>query len=198
VPPLVNRGWARSLGVALRPEVLGAAGEHQRLTLRERQQQLLAAPQILGSVRPGAHLAGALGFDLAHPFFDRRLVELCLALPPDLSFRDGWTRYVLRQSMSGRLPDAVAWRIGKAKMTPAVERAVREFDEPRLRAVAQDPGWLADVLDMDAFRRFAAPDRPLTELEMTHLAWISTAVVWLNRQWPCGPASPSIYHHSSG
>lgn len=194
LPSFVDRGFAERVGVDLEPEA-GAAdpGAGRIVPLRERQREALSAPHIVGALHTPAHLAASLGFDLVHPFFDRRLVELCLALPPEQSFAEGWTRFVLRKAMDARLPHPVAWRTGKAKMTPAVERALTLHDGARLQSLARDPGWLADYLDVDALRAYARPDRRLSEREMTHLAWIATAIAWLTQQWPDGPSCPSIH-----
>ena len=40
----------------------------------------------------------------SHPFFDRRLLELCLAVPPEQKFARGYARLILRRAMAGVLP----------------------------------------------------------------------------------------------
>lgn len=47
------------------------------------------------------------------PFLDYRLVELCLSLEDDLRIRDGITKVVLREAMSGILPDSIRDRMDK-------------------------------------------------------------------------------------
>lgn len=193
IPSFVDRAFAERAGVDLGPGPLPRVDEMGRKPVRQLQRETLSAPNVQGALHTPSLLAASLGFDLTHPFFDRRVIEVCLALPPEQSFFDGWTRYVLRRAMGGRLPDTVAWRVGKAQMTPAVDRALRLYDAERLRALAADPGWLADYLDMDTLREFAKLDRPLTDFEITRFAWISTAILWLNRQWPSGPQRASVW-----
>jgi len=36
----------------------------------------------------------------SYPFYDKRLVEFCLALPPEQKLRDGWSRFILRRASS--------------------------------------------------------------------------------------------------
>ncbi len=48
------------------------------------------------------------------PFLDHRLVELAFGLPVTYLIRDGWLKWLVRTSMSDRLPAEVAWR--KRKM----------------------------------------------------------------------------------
>ena len=193
-PSFINREFARRVGVDPEPDLAGADSGMDRITpLREQQREMLASPHFIGALQTPAHLAASLGFDLVHPFFDRRLVELCIALPPEQSFSEGWTRYVLRKAMETRLPPSVAWRTGKALMTPAVSRAVKLHDAGRLRALAEDPGWLADYIEVDTLRDYARPNRALTDREQTHLLWIATSIAWLKHQWPDGPGRPSVY-----
>jgi len=47
------------------------------------------------------------------PFLDYRAVETALSLPGSCKIRDGWSKWVLRRSMEGRLPDSILWRKNK-------------------------------------------------------------------------------------
>jgi asparagine synthase (glutamine-hydrolysing) len=53
------------------------------------------------------------GVDPRHPFNDLAVMELCVNLPDSQRIRDGWSKWVLRDAMRGRLPDPVCWRTGK-------------------------------------------------------------------------------------
>ena len=44
------------------------------------------------------------------PFLDYRAVEMALSLPGNVKIRNGWSKWVLRKFMDGRMPDAVTWR----------------------------------------------------------------------------------------
>ncbi|MFQ3613643.1 MAG: lasso peptide isopeptide bond-forming cyclase [Cyanobacteriota bacterium] len=63
--------------------------------------------------------AAACSIEARHPFFDRRLVEFCLALPPQQKLNQGWTRRILRRSMYGILPEKVRLRHSKSNMEPS-------------------------------------------------------------------------------
>ena len=47
------------------------------------------------------------------PFLDHRLVELLFQFPDNLKINNGWTKFVLRQSMEGVLPKEIQWRTDK-------------------------------------------------------------------------------------
>lgn len=50
---------------------------------------------------------------ICHPFFDKRLIELCLFIPSSLKFYEGYGRGPLREAMRGLLPDEIRERKGK-------------------------------------------------------------------------------------
>lgn len=52
------------------------------------------------------------------PFLSHRLVEFVFCLPEDFLIHDGWTKYILRKSMSHILPKEIAWRKDKVGYEP--------------------------------------------------------------------------------
>jgi asparagine synthase (glutamine-hydrolysing) len=47
------------------------------------------------------------------PYLDYKLVELMISLPTQLKIHNGWTKYILRKSSDGVLPESIAWRKNK-------------------------------------------------------------------------------------
>jgi asparagine synthase (glutamine-hydrolysing) len=47
------------------------------------------------------------------PLLDYRLVEHIFSLPLSMIVRDGWTKWVFRRALEGRLPPEVQWRKDK-------------------------------------------------------------------------------------
>jgi asparagine synthase (glutamine-hydrolysing) len=47
------------------------------------------------------------------PFLDHRLVEYIFSIPYDYLIKNGWTKYVLRQSMKSKIPEDIRLRKGK-------------------------------------------------------------------------------------
>jgi len=84
----------------------------------------------------------AHSLEVREPLMDHELVEWLASLPSDLKIRGGESKYLLKKSMEGRLPDDIMYR---PKMGFAVPLA-RWFRGPlreRVRAVLAD-GELAD------------------------------------------------------
>ncbi|MEI9807168.1 MAG: asparagine synthase (glutamine-hydrolyzing) [Bacteroidota bacterium] len=60
----------------------------------------------------------AHGREIRLPFLDHELVEFIFSLPPDFKIRNGWTKWLLRQSMSQQLPAEIVWRRNKIGFEP--------------------------------------------------------------------------------
>jgi asparagine synthase (glutamine-hydrolysing) len=58
-------------------------------------------------------IAASSGIQGRDPFTDQRVVDFCSRLPDNQLARDGWPKFLLREAMSGKLPDEV--RRGKGK-----------------------------------------------------------------------------------
>lgn len=44
------------------------------------------------------------------PFLDYKFVETCLSINSNFKIKEGWSKYILRKSMAGKLPDEITWR----------------------------------------------------------------------------------------
>lgn len=47
------------------------------------------------------------------PYLSHELVEFAFTLPIDLKMKKGWSKYILRKSMQGNLPNEIVWRKDK-------------------------------------------------------------------------------------
>jgi asparagine synthase (glutamine-hydrolysing) len=101
--------------------------------------------------------ASAFSVELRFPFWDKRLVEFCLAIPPEQKIHRGWTRMVLRRGLAGILPKKVQWRGGKSNLGPSFTHGFLKFEQQRLRDVVFDhPEILESYADIPALREAAA------------------------------------------
>jgi asparagine synthase (glutamine-hydrolysing) len=66
------------------------------------------------------HNAAGAGVEVRFPFLDKRLIEFCLSLPAGERMGGGFTRRILRQSLSGVLPRAIRDRPDKLDFTPHI------------------------------------------------------------------------------
>ncbi len=64
--------------------------------------------------------AAAFSIEQRYPFWDKRLVEFCLAIPAEQKLHKGWSRMIMRRAMNNILPVEVQWRTSKTDFTPNI------------------------------------------------------------------------------
>ncbi len=72
------------------------------------------------------------GVEVRHPFFDVRLVEFALSLPPEYKLRERISKVVLRESMKGVLPEKVRLREDKAEFSKVILDQLHAIDIDQL------------------------------------------------------------------
>lgn len=127
--------------------------------------------------------AAASGVEPRFPFFDRRVVEVCLAIPSAQRLRGGLTRSFLRRAMSGRLPDLVRDRSGKARIGGTFADALFHREPASTRqAVYDEAPQAADYLDVAALQRAfeRAHADPAAQAELALPVWRAVSLArWL-------------------
>ena len=95
------------------------------------------------------------GIEERHPFTDRRLVELCLALPESQRWRGRTLKWVEREAMSGLVPESVRMKTDQPELSflhmDALAAAGGEHAFERLRLAEQ--GWVDAPRARTLYRR---------------------------------------------
>jgi asparagine synthase (glutamine-hydrolysing) len=73
-------------------------------------------------------MAARHGLEPVYPFWDRRLVEFVLTVPPELRASGGVTKRLLRQALAGVVPEPNLERRDKLSLAPQVRRGLLEYD----------------------------------------------------------------------
>ena len=82
------------------------------------------------------------------PFLDFRLVEFCISLHPDRKIHNGWTKYTLRKSVDGFLPEEIAWRRDKLGFQ-APERTWLNAHAEQMRDEVASSRILSEISNQD-------------------------------------------------
>lgn len=127
--------------------------------------------------------AAAQHLEVRYPFFDRRLIELCIALPPGQRLQGGYTRSILRRAMHGILPPEVQWRVDKASLAAGVCTNLLKYERETLDdLIFSDPGVIRPYLDVEglraSYRRYAS-DPVGSEGEAFTVILAVTLALWL-------------------
>lgn len=154
--PLIDRAFARRAG--LEEEVRAQARRHAAASRSARAEHLwrLTRGLLPTATETGTKAAAAFGIERRFPFFDRRVVEFCLSLPPEQQLHRGWSRMVLRRAMAGILPEEVRWRGGKQDFTPNFRHTLATYDRELVQEVVRAaPPGLETYVDLPAVRAAA-------------------------------------------
>jgi asparagine synthase (glutamine-hydrolysing) len=92
-----------------------------------------------------------------HPFLDRRILEFAFAIPDNQRFRPGVSKFVLRESMRGILPERIRLRSDKADLTEVYAMALITLGGERLfddLSVVKN-GWVDGVVLRGLYRSMA-------------------------------------------
>ncbi len=127
---------------------------------RAHHQASMALPYLGLALETSNHMAARYGIEERYPFLDSRVVEFCLAIPPEQKFRHGWSRMILRRAMEGVLPPGVQYRLSKANLSPHFFKMSRLqgqgilarqlHDPPEAMNQLFRPGYLEALLDPQA------------------------------------------------
>ena len=110
--------------------------------------------QIIGDETED-RVAHATGILQRHPFYDRRVAEFGLALPPEQRFQQGRHKVVIRRALRDILPPAVAQRTDKAEFSFTYVEAFEHLGIKRLWSTlrSEQAGWVDGAVVRDMHRR---------------------------------------------
>jgi asparagine synthase (glutamine-hydrolysing) len=98
--------------------------------------------------------AAAFALEPRHPFYDRRVMEFCLALPAAQKMNQGWNRIILRRGLAQLLPPEVRERGSKTSLRPHLERGLRLFEKARVEEVLfNPPSVIQEYVNLPAVRQ---------------------------------------------
>lgn len=103
--------------------------------------------------------AAAFSLEPRYPFYDRRLMEFCLAMPSEQKLSHGWTRAVLRRAMTDVLPPEIRLRRDKANLSSNFRRSLFERDRKLIENVYESPRvkkYIDTVVFKDAYERYVS------------------------------------------
>ena len=135
-PEVIAPAFARRMGLSARGFLQRPPATYR--TQYEAHVMGLQDPRHALTLSLADRQAAAHGIEPRYPFYDRRLIELSLALPAATKLHDGWTRYVLRAAMKDVLPEAVRCRRDKALLGANLDRNLPGRDGPRIERIIQN------------------------------------------------------------
>ncbi|MCM3874363.1 MAG: lasso peptide isopeptide bond-forming cyclase [Pyrinomonadaceae bacterium] len=194
---LLNPAFASQINMSERYQAWRQTTSKTARTEREAHYRMLGHPMQAFALELHDSAAGAFSIEKRYPFWDKRLVEFCLALPSQQKLNNGWTRVVMRRAMTGILPPQVQWRTAKTDFAPSLVYGLRAFEREQLdEIIIRNPGVIEGYIDISALRR--AYGRFLeqeSETDSTDLfaIWKSASLaLWLQHRHSFKDPAPNV------
>jgi asparagine synthase (glutamine-hydrolysing) len=146
---LIRKHFAVSTGILERLAIERRKAATLR-SHRENHASELTHPGVAKDMEVADHIGAAFAIARPHPFYDRRLVEFCLALPREQLVCKGWTRPVLRRAVGDVLPAKIYWRGDKVGVY--APRRLARLERHVLEETARDDETLGEYVDMGRLR----------------------------------------------
>lgn len=134
---VISESFARKVKLAERARQVQIRNGGAFEGVRQAHLQGLQYPIIPYALELADKAAGACSLEPRYPFFDRRLMEFCLAVPSGQRLREGWPRSLQRRAMQGILPPKVQWRKSKADLSSNFCRNLLMLDRDTLERVLE-------------------------------------------------------------
>lgn len=126
IPPFItsaNRLTAMSLMDQPRPR---RSEKHLALPGAQFRLKCLTFPPEARFLPFQISVASNFGIEMRYPLWDHRFVEFALSLPSDQIYHAGYTKWIVRRSLRGRLPESVLDMFNKIVPAAIAARGLRE------------------------------------------------------------------------
>ena len=118
---------------------------HSYRDIRALQQLELFSTQLPSLLRFEDKNSMASSIESRLPFLDWNLAEMALSVNNQFKIKNGWSKYILRKSMEGSLPDDITWRKKKLGFTAPTTMWFEDFTN--LKALIHESAILNKLFD---------------------------------------------------
>jgi asparagine synthase (glutamine-hydrolysing) len=132
-------------------------------------------------------ISAQCNIEVRYPFYDKRMVEYCLAVPIDQKLSGGWTRHFFRNSLEGIVPEDIRWRYSKADFRPFFKNGMLRFSESLFKeTVIEGSNHLEPYLDTvrltTLYQQFASgANCSITEMEILYRSVLLSKWIEINQ-----------------
>lgn len=183
---LINSDFAQRVDLAAYRRQVSAEQTTMLPSERNDHYESLVTPIQPLALEQLNKLGAAHQIDIRYPFWDRRLIEFCLALPGEQKLDHGRDRIVMRRAMQGILPPQVQWRQAKVNFLMSNLHSLHYYDKARLHDLLfGHPGQLSEYINLryiqSIYQKMTHSMNALSALEVVMLCRAAIFSAWLRR-----------------
>ena len=128
-------------------------------------------------------LASKFNIESRFPYYDKRMVEFCYAIPTEIKFKYGWDRYIQRASMENIIPKEIQWRPYKTNLMSVLKTNLFLFETKRLENIIDGKEELINkYINLPEIRKIYDKyklDNSIAYIHVLHLWQIILLSEWL-------------------
>ena len=117
--------------------------------------------------------------DTRHPFYDKRLIEFCLAIPTEQKFLNGWDRSIMRRAMSEILPSEVQWRKFKGDLSFNFNNSLLNEKGFINELIEKNNNLICNYVDIEKFREIYNQFK--SEEDGLHIWNVISLILWFTK-----------------
>jgi asparagine synthase (glutamine-hydrolysing) len=183
IPEFLNPQFASRVGLEdrLRSQMTQA---RMRRTARQQHALDLNSGIVPTALEFYAGEAARFGIEPRFPFLDRRLVELCLAIPARQKIKDGFTRQVARVGLAEYLPEKIRLRTSKADISWNFLRGLHADRHILQEILSHAPARAESFFNLSSVQSIAALilDGKGNKNQVVFVFLIAVLIAWLNQE----------------
>ncbi|MBI3990590.1 MAG: lasso peptide isopeptide bond-forming cyclase [Candidatus Omnitrophica bacterium] len=150
---IIKRSFARRIRLEERYNILMKERLTPPMTVKKEHFHRLTSGIIPFALEVADKASAGFSIEPRYPFFDKRLIEFCFALPPEQKLCNGFTRVVMRRAMAGIMPNDVCWRGGKSNLSACFNRGLLKFEQQVIEnEIFDDSNAVYQFVDIDKLR----------------------------------------------
>ena len=179
---ILNKAFAKRIDMAGRVRELHDKSERTAYTARQSHFNGLNFALHPYVLELADKAAAAFGVEPRYPFYDRRLMEFCLAMPAEQKLSQGWTRAIMRRAMTDVLPPEVRLRRDKANLSSNFKHKLFEYERDLITNVYQTRS-MKKYVDEETFKntyeRYIS--HPSTDKDVLSIYGLVALSLWLQK-----------------
>lgn len=139
---------------------------------------MICLPGHQNSLESVNQLSSAFSIETVCPYYDKRLIEFCYAIPSTQKFKNGLGRMIIRRAMKNVLPEKVRLRYSKSTYGSVIEKNFSSFKEEYMNNLSDE--IIKDFVDMEYIHKLSKKDK-LLAWDMPDIMRVIFLKLWLEK-----------------